>query len=259
MHLQLIVSIFFAKKRRQVWCHRPHLVHFIPYGVLTLICMHKPSPGPRSSNCVLVRDILDQQCHKKRVSWTGIAACTRMFLLAGVPGIARVILRLAAIPPTNAVSTLASCSTCVSRSTCALCSTWSWSCHDSKMTNLTCFAGSRDLCWPVTMHLAPSNLVAFLAPHLQGVRKFTFKNDEKQSLVLAFLWLKLPWPTGWRIHSCTQPKALTLTEGGPKHSPCHADSEYIWSQGSTSNGYRMKTGQKINFSFIYRTRYRCGK
>ena len=59
------------------------------------------------------------------------------------------------------------CWTCALRSTCASRSPWSWSCLDSKLVDLTHFTGSRALCWPVTMHLAPSNLVASLAPSLQ--------------------------------------------------------------------------------------------
>ncbi len=69
--------------------------------------------------------------------------------------------------------TCASRSTLASRSPCTSHSTRSWSCLnskrvlDSKSADVTHFAGSRALCWPVTMHLAPSNLVASLAPNLQ--------------------------------------------------------------------------------------------
>ncbi len=62
-------------------------------------------------------------------------------------GIARVIIRLAAIPPTSADSTLAEHALSAQ--------------HEAglaKLADLTHFAG--------TMHLAPSNLVASLAPSL---------------------------------------------------------------------------------------------
>ncbi len=84
------------------------------------------------------------QDHSKNIREEAFSVIIRFYrILAEVPGIARVIIRLAAIPPT---SRLDPCWTCTWHSTHALCSTWSWSCLDLKLTDLTHFTGSRALC-----------------------------------------------------------------------------------------------------------------
>ena len=100
--------------------------------------------------------------------------------LAEAPGIARVIGSGRTIPPPSGLNP---CSTCTS------CSTRGWSCLNTKLADLTHFAGSRDLCWPRTLcrqiWLLPRPFTC------SGVRKFTLRVVEEQSVVLALLWSEL--------------------------------------------------------------------
>ncbi len=105
--------------------------------------------------------------------------------LAEVPGVARVIIRLAAIPPT---SRLDHSSTCASRST------RSWSCLDSKLISPSKLMSHPDrihfvftlkLVDPDTLHSLPSLVIA--AGH--------------ESTGRASYWLAWPsWPSWLNVH-----------------------------------------------------------
>ncbi len=152
--------------------------------------------------------------------------------LAEVASIARVIKRLASIPPTSADLTLAECALRTQHARC----THHMLCAQHK-------AGSRLktgrldlLCWVMCFVLTSDHalgagckiLVASLAPKQWGEEVHPEKCQGTVSCA-CFLWWKLSWSTSWWTCSCARPKALTPIESGLKYSACHADSEYIQS------------------------------